>query len=125
MNLKTKTIFTESGADFKEMIEFKDLELHQKQDVKNVLQGYLRPLPANKINELIARLQVICPEKDKGDIDRKFRAKIYIDELSKYPADIVMECLKKKYKWFPSLAELIDFCDDKMAFRELVKKGLR
>lgn len=118
-------IYKENGIEFKEKIKFYDLTEQDKTDIDVILSGYLRPLPASKLNELIAKLTVICPEKEKTEIDRKLRAKIYIEELSKYPADIAIEVLNKRYRWFPSLAELLDNCDEKMAFRELVKKGLR
>lgn len=125
MSLKTKTIYTENGSDFKETIVFQDLSDQQKSGAKALLESYLRPLPEKTINQGIARLQVVCPEREKSDIDRKFRAKIYLDELGKYPADIVMAALKQRYKWFPSLAELLEYCENKMAFRRLVEKGLR
>jgi len=73
----------------------------------------------------LTRLQVICPEREKSEFDKQARTKIYIEELSKYPADVVVKALMTKFKWFPSLSELLDVCDNEMAFRELVKKGLR
>lgn len=92
---------------------------------EEILNAFLAPLPKDRILKGLTRLQVICLEREKSEIDKQARAKIYADELSNYPADVVVKALMKKYKWFPSLAELLDVCDNEMAFRELVKKGLR
>jgi hypothetical protein len=125
MKCKTKTVFTEHGTDYKEIIIFEGLDEAKKQEAQEILNAFLEPLPQDRILKGLTRLQVICPEREKSEIDKKFRLKIYVEELSKYPADVVVMALLKKYKWFPALAELLDVCDNEMAFRELVKKGLK
>lgn len=77
-----------------------------------------------EIIKLIARLQIISPEKDKTTIDLEARTSIWVEELRKYPADIVTMALKGKYRWFPALAEVLGCCDNEVAHRELIRKGL-
>ena len=125
MKCKTKTVFTEHGTDYKEIIIFEGLDEAKKQEAQEILNAFLEPLPQDRILKGLTRLQVICPEREKSEIDKKFRLKIYVEELRKYPADVVVMALLKKYKWFPALAELLDVCDNEMTFREIVKKGLK
>lgn len=96
----------------------------QKEQARQVLDLYFAPLPSIEIIKLITRLQIIAPEKEKTAIDIKARTSIWVEELSKYPADIVTMALKKKYRWFPALAEVLDYCDNEVARRKLIKLKL-
>ena len=125
VKFKTKTVFTEHGTEYREIVLFEGLDEAAKQEAEAILARYLAPLPKDRILKGLTRLQVICPEREKSEFDKQARTKIYIEELSKYPADVVVKALMTKFKWFPALAELLDICDNEMAFRELVKKGLR
>jgi hypothetical protein len=82
-------------------------------------------MPAVEIAKEIARLQIISPEKEKTVVDLKARTAIWIEELSQYPADVVMTAFRRKYKWFPTLAEIRDVCDNEVAFRNLLKMKIR
>lgn len=90
-----------------------------------ILREFNKPLPSQQIIKLIARLQIICPEKVKTEYDIKARTSIWVEELSKYPADVVNYVLKMKYRWFPSLAEVLDNCDNEIAYRKLLEQGIR
>lgn len=125
VKFKEKTIFTEYGAEYRTIILFEGLNDEQLRQAEEILNAFLTPLPKDRILKGLTRLQVICPEKQKNEIDKQVRTKIYVEELSKYPADVVIKALMTKFKWFPALAELLDICDNEMTFRELVKKGLR
>jgi len=104
---------------------FEGLDEAKKQEAQEILNAFLEPLPQDRILKGLTRLQVICPEREKSEIDKKFRLKIYVEELSKYPADIVVTALLKRYKWFPALAELLDVCDNEMAFRKVIQMGIK
>lgn len=124
MIINRRTIFTEYGCDFVDDISFGNLTPEQKKQAEEVVDSYLEPLPSIEIIKLITRLQIIAPEKEKTAIDIKARTSIWVEELSKYPADIVTMALKKKYRWFPSLAEVLDYCDNEVARRKLIKLKL-
>lgn len=125
MSINKRTIFTEYGCDFVDDIEVGDMTAEQKEQARQVLDLYFAPLPSIEIIKLIARLQIIAPEREKTAIDIKARTSIWVEELSKYPADIVTMALKKKYRWFPALAEVLDHCDNEVARRKLLKLKLR
>lgn len=88
-------------------------------------RNFCKPLPSQQIIKLIARLQIICPEKNKTQYDTEARTSIWVEELSKYPADIVTYALRRRYKWFPTLSEVLDNCDNEMAYRKLIERGIR
>ena len=90
------------------------------------IKDFNAPLPAEEIIKLMYRLELITNSgKEKNDIDKKMRAAVWVEELSQYPADIVTKALKAKYRWFPSLAEIMDKCEDIMAYRKLLQQGIR
>ena len=97
----------------------------QIEQAKKAIKAYSRPLPKAEIIKLIARLQIICPEKTKTQFDTKSRTAIWIEELSKYPADVVTYVLKMRYKWFPTLAEVLNNCDNEVAYRKLLERGIK
>ena len=90
-----------------------------------IIESFYQPLPVQEIVKLIARLQIIAPEREKSGIDMKARTAIWVEELSAYPADVVKKALKGRYRWFPSLAEVLEKCANEVAYRDLIKRGIR
>ena len=125
LSTKRKTIFSEYGCEFVDDVELGELTEEQKILAERAIEQYYKPMSAVEIAKEIARLQVISPEKEKNDTDLRARTAIWIEELSKYPADIVMTAFRRKYKWFPTLAEIMDICDNEVAFRNLLKMKIR
>lgn len=124
VNISKRTVFTQNGCDFIEDIEVGEMTEPEKEQARQAVDLYLAPLPITEIIKFITRLQIIAPEKEKTTIDIEARTSIWLEELRKYPADIVIMALKKKYRWFPSLAEVMDYCDNEVARRKLIKLKL-
>lgn len=125
LKLQKKTIFGEYGCEFADDVEFGKLTEQQQVLAERAVEEYFKPLPAIEIAKEIARLQIIAPEKEKTEFDMEARTMIWIEELSKYPADVVTDALRRKYRWFPTLAEVMDYCDNEIAFRNLIKRKIR
>ncbi len=125
MNTNTRTIFTEYGTEFVEEAKFGSLTKYQREQAMEAIQAYNTPMGAPEIAKLVARLQIISPEKNKSEYDIKARTIIWVEELSKYPADVVNKVLKMRYRWFPSLAEVLENCDNEVAYRKLIERGIR
>lgn len=125
LNLQKKTIFGDYGCEFVDDIELGELTEQQQMLAERAVEEYFKPLPAVEIAKEIARLQIIAPEKEKTEFDMKARTMIWIEELSKYPADVVTDALRRKYRWFPTLAEVMDYCDNEIAFRSLIRRKIR
>lgn len=123
--MQKKTIFGEYGCEFADDVEFGKLTEQQQVLAERAVEEYFKPLPAIEIAKEIARLQIIAPEKEKTEFDMEARTMIWIEELSKYPADVVTDALRRKYRWFPTLAEVLDYCDNEIAFRNLIKRKIR
>ena len=125
LNLQKKTIFGDYGCEFADDIELGELTEQQQKLAEKAVEEYFKPLPAVEIAKEIARLQIIAPEKEKTEFDMKARTLIWVEELSKYPADVVTDALRRKYRWFPTLAEVRDYCDNELAFRNLIRRKIR
>ena len=125
LNTQRKTIFTEYGTEFVDEVSFGDMTQEQVEQATMVLREFNKPLPSQQIIKLIARLQIICPERAKPEYDTKARTAIWVQELSKYPADVVTYALRMRYKWFPALSEVLDNCDNEIAYRKLIERGIR
>ena len=125
LNTHRKTIFGEYGCEFVDDIELGAITEEQKILAERAIEEYYKPMQAVEIAKEIARLQIISPEKEKTVVDLKARTAIWIEELSQYPADVVMTAFRRKYKWFPTLAEIMDICDNEVAFRNLLKMKIR
>ena len=125
LNISKKTIFTEYGTEFVDDVEVEELTNEQLAIAEQVIDKFYKPMTALEITKEIARLQMIAPEREKTDVDIKARTAIWIEELLKYPADVVMLAFRRKYRWFPTLAEILDICDNEVAFRNLLKMKIR
>lgn len=119
-----RVCYTDYGCDFCQNVEYGDLNEEQRQAANEAIDSYMQPLPRAEIIKLITRLQIISPEKEKPEYDLKARLIIWVEELVNYPADIVKSALTRRYRWFPALAEVLEFCDNEIAFRKLLKMGL-
>lgn len=97
----------------------------QRSEALKAIEAYNAPLPDKVVISLMARLAVISPERDKTAIDTAARAAIWCEELRKYPADVVNKALRARYRWFPSLAEVLEKCDNEVAYRKLIEMGIR
>lgn len=125
LNTQKRTIFTKYGTEFIDKVSFGEMTPEQISKAKSVIEKCKTPLPEQEIIKLIARLQIICPEKEKTEYDKKARIAVWVEELSKYPADVVTYALKMRYKWFPALSEVLDNCDNEVAYRNLLERGIK
>lgn len=124
LNIKRESRFGDYGYDPIYIPEFGEMTVDQKEQALAVVDSFMQPMPISDILKGIARLQVCCPEREASEYDKKARATIYAEELYRYPADVVEEVLHYKYKWFPSLGELKENCDNLVAYRNLIKQGI-
>lgn len=126
INIVTESRFSEYGWYPVQKIHIEHMTHAEKMLALQAIKDFNVPLPAEEILKLMYRLELVTNNgKEKSDIDKKARAAVWIEELSKYPADIVTKAMKSKYKWFPSLAEVTERCDNEMAYRELLRQGIR
>lgn len=125
LSIETRSKFSEHGWEPDYRVIIRDMDDLKKAQALAIVEQYSVPLPASKIAELIARLQIIAPEREKSVVDIKARTAIWIEELSKFPADVVTKALKGRYRWFPSLAEVLERCENEVAYRNLIKRGIR
>ena len=124
LTTKRKAIFTKYGTEFVDEVSFGEMTNEQISKARSAIEKYKTPLQEQEIVKLIARLQIICPEKEKNEYDKKARTAVWVEELSKYPADVVTYALKMRYKWFPALSEVLDNCDNEVAYRNLLERGI-
>lgn len=126
ISIETESRFSDYGWYPVRRIHIERMTHAEKMLALQAIKEFNVPLPAEEILKLMYRLELVTNTgKDKSDIDKKARAAVWVEELSRYPADIVTKAMKAKYKWFPSLAEVIDRCDNEMAYRELLRQGIR
>lgn len=125
LNIETRSKFGDYGWEPDYRVVVQDMDEVKKAQALAIVEQYYEPLPASKIAELIARLQVIAPEREKAQVDIRARTAIWIEELSAFPADVVTKALKSRYRWFPSLAEVLEKCENEVAYRNLIKRGIR
>lgn len=126
MNVERENRFTAYGWEAgKPHIELGAMTKEQLINAKYAVDSYFTPLSEKETYALIARLQMITPERQRNTIDTKARAKIWCEELASYPADVVVKVLKGRYEWFPSLAEVLNKCDDEVELRKLLREKLR
>jgi len=123
--METRSRIGEYGWEPQYYLDCKGLTKEKKAQALQIIDKYYQPMPAQEIVKLIARLQIIAPEKEKSNVDMRARTAIWVEELSAYPADVVQKALKARYRWFPSLAEVLEKCANEVAYRNLIKQGIR
>jgi len=79
--------------------------------VNGVLKGLSAPAPKSKIIEWLTICAVKTGHAKQDDMSSELKLKVYADDLSKFPGDIVRHVLAEwpsKSSWFPHWKELED-----------------
>ena len=95
-------------------------------DALAVLDNALVEAPADVVKMVLARLVISTKSRAENGDDLKFRLAVYADEL-RYPPDVVVEACEKwarTEKWFPSVAELIERCENLVRWRRVTRDTL-
>jgi len=123
MKIKEKTIFTEFGTEYKpsELI-CGELTNEQKLLGLQVIYEFEKPANVNDIIKLLTRLKYTTISKNDEIDNEEIRISIYTDEMLKYPADIANKALTSRFKFFPTLSELIEICDGEVLRRRIIKR---
>ena len=69
-----------------------------------VLDAALVPAPKEVILKALTRVKLSVNPRNQGADDAKYQRAIYVDELSEFPADVVVEALQRlgRRDWFPN-----------------------
>ena len=76
-----------------------------------VIDEFSAPLPANEITKLLAKMFVKTKRKADDQLSQDLMFAAYREELSEWPADLVVEVLTKwprQSMWWPSWHELFE-----------------
>ena len=127
--MTSRTVFLSDGygADFvPDKVEFGALTEEQRQTGLEFVKQMKRPMSAEGIKNLYTRLRLTSiSRKDADDIDNATRMAIYIDEMRKFPANVVRSVMKQTYEYFPTLNELICDCEREEGLLNAVERGLK
>jgi galactokinase/mevalonate kinase-like predicted kinase len=93
--------------------------------------GYSMPL---EDDELLKRLVIMFSlmnkqNMDEDDLELKIRSLVrQINHVDKIPADIIIRCIEhmtKNNKWYPSYADIHNYCSDKYQLRKKLANALQ
>lgn len=128
-NMTSQTVFRSDGygADFvPDKVEFGVLTEQQRQTGLEFVRLMKRPMSVEGIKNLYTRLRLTSiSRKDADDVDNATRMGIYIDEMRKFPANIVRSVMKQNYEYFPTLNELICDCEREERLLSAIERGLK
>lgn len=101
-----------------------------RKDALSMVELAMTPAPKQALARELTRLRILTKAKDRAEIDTEFEAQIWLDELSRYPADVAVETLRewprrKAGTWWPSWHELEPILRRKAAMREALAAKLR
>ena len=91
------------------------------------VRSALAPCPSSTCRRELTRLKAVTASRDRAEIDETLMAQAYLDELQAYPADVVVDAcrsLARSSRFFPSLAELTDALDWRVARRRRLGEAL-
>lgn len=123
MKIKDKTIFTEYGTEYKPSeLVCGELTKSQKSLGLEIISEFEKPANVNDIIKLLTRLKYTSISKNDEIDNEEIRISIYTDEMLKYPADIANKALTSRFKFFPTLSELIEICEGEVLRRKIIKR---
>ncbi|HYF35511.1 MAG TPA: hypothetical protein VD994_09500 [Prosthecobacter sp.] len=95
-----------------------------------ILERAVEPAPRQVLARELTRLRMLTKAKDRAVTDTEFEALIWMDELSRYPGDVVIEALREwprqpHGQWWPSWHEMEEVLRRKSAPRRAMLNALR
>lgn len=89
------------------------------------MEGAFAPAQEPQIELWLAELDQIAPRRASSGADDDLRLRAYVTRLVDYPADVVREALlQRRWRFFPSWAELAEVCDELVQHRRAVRAEL-
>lgn len=86
------------------------------------------PMDSSKIDILIAKLFTKTAQKRADQITLDMAIEFYLEDLEKYPADILQDAVQtwiKNNKWWPTMFDLTEQMDWRTDQRRAILEGLR
>lgn len=93
-----------------------------------ILETANTPAPVKLVAREIARLRVMTKSRAGSETDDEIMAAAYLEELARYPADVVTDALRywtRNEKWWPSWSELRDLLDFRVRRRARMLSALK
>jgi hypothetical protein len=94
---------------------------------RSLIAVALQPAPPQLIVRELARLRMLTKAKAEAGVDLEAMFSVLAEELAVFPADIVCSVLRRlgrTSKFFPSLAEVYQACEDAVKPRRLLADTL-
>jgi hypothetical protein len=104
-----------------------DVPLADRAAALAILDVALSPAPVEAVAREVTRLRMMTKARAEDATDTKFMAAAYMEELTRYPADIVSDALRfwaRNEKWWPAWSELRDLLDARVRRRRAMKAAL-
>lgn len=90
------------------------------------LDAFFEPPTRRQVAAWLAELSVITARREGSDDEERFRLEVYTRRCQTYPADVMRYALmERRWKFFPSWAELAQVCDDLVSPRQKMASVIR
>ena len=92
-----------------------------------MLHKALDPAPTPVILKALARLKMITNQRNQDGDDARYQRAIYVEELSEFPSDVVIEACRKLGRhedWFPPANKIRAACHELVRWRRLTAEAL-
>ncbi len=99
---------------------------NQVQEMVKKVEAAMKPPEVGMIEEWLAELSVITAKRADDQMSEALRLEAYTRRLREYPTDVVRHALLgNRWKFWPTWAELADFCDEAVQVRRAMLEALR
>ncbi len=92
-----------------------------------ILDAALVPAERGTVRNELARLKIATKSRAQDGNDMTFEQAVYLDELSSYPVDVVVEACRKwarRETFWPSVSEAVAECDRLVNWRRVTRDAL-
>jgi hypothetical protein len=96
-------------------------------DYQRQLMQWCSPCSQDRIKKEIYAMSLGMARRKDDDTDFKAMMIVYAADLAEYPADVIFNVckeLRRERRFFPTISDFRDACDERFEFRRLLKKEI-
>jgi hypothetical protein len=130
VTIRTRWIDPQVGDSFEAVqgVDWPEMTFEQAASILNTIEAMMLPADRRSTLGLLLQLWHATAKTGISEEDMQIKSATYVDDLRDYPGDVtrcVLTMARKRFKFFPTVAELVEECESMVVKRRWLLRTLQ